>query len=76
MNNVSALSVNENETPDSKSIAEAFNDYFINIGPKLAAECGEEQRSNTEPLVIDDANQSHARNLNSHQLLLIVLFQL
>ena len=43
LNNVSSLSVNENEILDSKSIAEVFNDYFINIGPKLAAECGDEQ---------------------------------
>jgi len=58
LNNVSALSVNENEISDSKSIAEAFNDYFINTGPKLAEEFGDEQCSNNERLVIDDANQS------------------
>ena len=75
LNNVSSLSVNENEILDSKSIAEAFNDYFINIGPKLAAECGDEQCINTEPLVIDDANQCHTHNLNFHQFLSIVLFQ-
>ena len=55
---MSALSVNENETSDSKSFAEAFNDYFIDIGPRFAAECDDEQCNNTEPLVIDDANQS------------------
>lgn len=52
----------KNEILDSKSIAEAFNDYFINTGPKLAAECGDEQCINTEPLVIDDANQCHTHN--------------
>lgn len=75
LNNVSSLSVNENEILDSKSIAEAFNDYFINKGPKLAAECGDEQCINTEPLVIDDPNQCHTHNLNFHQFLSIVLFQ-
>ena len=75
LNNVSSLSVNENEILDSKSLAEAFNDYFINIGPKLTAECGDEQCINTEPLVIDDASQCHMHNLNFHQFLSIVLFQ-
>ena len=75
MNNVSSLSLMKNEILDSKPIAEAFNDYFINIGPKLAAECGDEQCINTEPLVIDDTNQCHTHNLNFHQFLSIVLFQ-
>ena len=75
LNNVRSLLVNENEILDSKSIAEAFNDYFINIGLKVAAECGDEQCINTEPLVIDDANQCHTHNLNFHQFLSIVLFQ-
>lgn len=51
LNNMSSLSVNENEILDSKSIAEAFNDYFINIGPKLAAECGDEQCINTASIL-------------------------
>ena len=48
LNNVSVLSFNENEISDSKSIAEVFNDYFVNIGGKLAEECGDEQCGNTE----------------------------
>ena len=60
---------------NEKSIAEAFNDYFIYIGPKVAAECGDEQYINTEPLVIDDASQCHTHNLNFHQFLSIALFQ-
>lgn len=35
LNNMSALSVNVNVISDSKSIAEALNDYSINIGPSL-----------------------------------------
>ena len=49
---------------------------FINIGPKLAAECGDEQCINTEPLVTDDANQCHMHNLNFHQFFTIVLLTL
>ena len=75
LNDVSSLLVNENEILDSKSIAQVFNDYFINIGPKLAAEYGNEQCINTEPLVTDVANQCHTHNLNFHQFLSIVLFQ-
>ena len=51
LKNVSTLSVNENKISDSKSIAKAFNHHFMHIAPKLAAECGDEQCSNTEPLV-------------------------
>ena len=59
-----------------KSIAEASMTIFINIGPKLAAECGDEQCINTEPLVTDDANQCHMHNLNFHQFFTIVLLTL
>ena len=41
-NNLSELSVNDNLVPDTKSMAETLNDYFVNIGPMLAAEYEEE----------------------------------
>ena len=41
-NNLSELSVNNNLVSDPKSMAEALNDYFVNIGPTLAAEYEEE----------------------------------
>ena len=41
-NNFSELSVNDNLVSDPKSMAEALNDYFVNIGPTLAAEYEEE----------------------------------
>ena len=41
-NNLSELSVNDNLVSDPKSMAEALNDYFVNIGPTLAAEYEEE----------------------------------
>ena len=37
-NNLSELSVNDNLVSDPKSMAEALNDYFVNIVPTLAAE--------------------------------------
>lgn len=36
--NISELLVNDTVISDPKLIAESFNEYFINIGPKLAAE--------------------------------------
>ena len=41
-NNLSELSVNDNLVSDPKSMAEGLNDYFVNIGPTLAAEYEEE----------------------------------
>ena len=41
-NNLSELSVNNNLVSDPKSMAEGLNDYFVNIGPTLAAEYEEE----------------------------------
>ena len=41
-NNLSELSVNDNLVSDAKSMTEALNDYFVNIGPTLAAEYEEE----------------------------------
>ena len=37
-NNLSELAINDNLESDPKSMAEALNDYFVNIGPTLAAE--------------------------------------
>ena len=37
-NNLSEVSVNDNLVSDPKSMAEGLNDYFVNIGPTLAAE--------------------------------------
>ena len=34
--------VNDNSTVDSKSIAETFNEYFVNIGPRLVSETSED----------------------------------
>lgn len=36
--NVNELLINNTVVSDDKHIAEAFNEYFINIGPKLASE--------------------------------------
>ena len=36
--NISELSINSITISEDKLIAESFKDYFINIGPKLAAE--------------------------------------
>ena len=36
-NNWSELSVNDNLASDPKAMAEGLNDYFVNIGPTLAA---------------------------------------
>ena len=41
-NNLSELSVNDNLVSDPKSMAEGLNDYFVNIGPTLAAGYEEE----------------------------------
>ena len=56
-NNVSKLFVNENVVSDSKLIAEVFNDYFVDIGPKLAAEYDDEPSNNNQP-IIDSTSQS------------------
>ena len=58
LDNVRVLSVNGNVVQDSKTIAEALNNYFINPEAKLVVEYGDEQCNNTDPLVIDDADQS------------------
>ena len=44
-NNLSELSVNDNLVSDPKSMTEALNDYFVNLGPTLAAEYEEESRN-------------------------------
>ena len=59
-NNVSELSVNENVISDSKDLAEAFNDYFITIGPKLAAEYDNDSCDNNET-AINSTSHSRAR---------------
>jgi hypothetical protein len=38
----SNLRVNNKTISDSKIIAESFNEYFVNIGPRLASEASEE----------------------------------
>ena len=38
---ITEISVNDNSITDSKLIAEAFNEYFVNIGPSLASEASE-----------------------------------
>ena len=50
-NKLSELSLNDNLVSDSKSMVEALNEYFLNIGPTLAAEyeeesCNIDQRTN------------------------------
>ena len=47
-NILSELSVNDNLVSDPKSMAEGLNDYFVNIGPTLAAEYEEESRNVTQ----------------------------
>ncbi|CAB4026426.1 Hypothetical predicted protein, partial [Paramuricea clavata] len=39
---ITEITVDNNNIPDSKLIAESFNEYFVNIGPKLASEASEE----------------------------------
>ena len=41
-NNITEISVNNCNTTNSKLIAEAFNEYFVNIGPNLASEANHE----------------------------------
>ena len=55
-NNLSELSVNDNLVSEPKSMAEALNDYFVNIGPTLAAEYEEESCN---------IAQTHNDNINS-----------
>jgi hypothetical protein len=40
--NINEIIVNNNIISDPKVIAESFNDYFVNIGPKLASEASRE----------------------------------
>jgi hypothetical protein len=40
--NINEIIVNNNTISDPKVIAESFNDYFVNIGPKLASEASRE----------------------------------
>ena len=47
-NTLSELLVNDNLVSDTKSMAEGLNDYFVNIGPTLAAEYEEESRNITQ----------------------------
>ena len=54
-NNLSELSVNDNLVSDPKSMAEGLNDYFVNIGPALAAEY-EEESYNTAQTTNDNIN--------------------
>ena len=53
--NVSEISINDMIISDYKLIAESFNDYFINIRPKLAAE------SNNDPNDDDPITDECAR---------------
>ena len=39
--NVDELHINDSVVVDDKQIADAFNEYFVQIGPKLAAKVGE-----------------------------------
>ncbi len=59
---------------DPKSIADAFNDYFISIGSRLAAEYVDESCSNVDNQPINyNINQSSDTFLNYLQYPLIVL---
>lgn len=44
----SELSVNDKKVSDPKAVAEAFNDYFVSIGPRLAAEYDEQLSNNSD----------------------------
>ncbi len=41
-NSITEISVNNRNISNSKLIAEAFNEYFVNIGPNLASEANDE----------------------------------
>jgi hypothetical protein len=41
-NSITEISVNNRNISNSKFIAEAFNEYFVNIGPNLASEANHE----------------------------------
>ncbi len=47
-NNVNELLVDSTSVSDPKSITDAFNDYFISIGSRLAAEYVDESCSNVD----------------------------
>ena len=58
-NNVNELLVDGTSVSDPKSIADAFNDYFIGIGSRLAAEYVDESCSNVDNQPINyNINQS------------------
>ena len=40
--NITEISANDSKIVDPTLIAECFNDYFVNIGPKLASEVSDE----------------------------------
>ena len=53
---ISELNINNNSITDPKLIAEVLNDYFINIGLDLAADCPSHGESNDEPECILNEN--------------------
>ncbi len=58
-NNVNELLVDGTSVSDPKSIADAFNEYFIGIGSRLAAEYVDESCSNVDNQPINyNINQS------------------
>ena len=48
--NVDELHINDSVIVDDKQIADAFNEYFVQIGPKLAAEIGDLTSQHTNGL--------------------------
>ena len=72
-NNVNELLVNDRSISDSTTITNEFNDYFINIGAKLAAEyddsCSNYSCSNDNQPINYNGNQSSDTSLKFSPIL-------
>ena len=57
--NVNELHINDSVVVDDKQIADAFNEYFVQIGPELAAEVGNLTSQPTNDLDNDTCSNSY-----------------
>ena len=55
-NRVNELNIDDHIITDSKEMSEAFNDFFINIGPNLASELDDTQSTNNINTFLDKCN--------------------
>ena len=57
--NVNELHINNSVIVDNKQIADAFNEYFVQIGPKLAAEVCDPTSQSTNCSDTQDCSNSN-----------------